>query len=93
MILSKEDARDSIYGDLEGFKTVLNEIIETGRWSIIYDLVIQDEASGKFYESTYSCGATEMQDESPFEYDGDEIEFTEVEPVEVIKIEYRPVKE
>lgn len=72
------------------FEMVQSELVDTSRWSNIHEVVYKDLDSGKFYSSTYSVGATECQDESPYENDGDEIEFTEVVPKEVIKIEYVP---
>ena len=59
---------------------VYNELIDTSRWSNIYSLVFKHE--DKFYSTTYSVGATESQDESPWEYQ-DEVECTEVEAKEV----------
>lgn len=73
------------------FELVQEELIDTSRWSHIYDRVYKDLNTGKFYSTTYSTGATERQDERPYEYDGDEIEFTEVVPVEVKTIEYQAV--
>lgn len=72
------------------FEMVQSELVDTSRWSNIHEVVYKDLDSGKFYSSTYSVGATECQDERPYENDGDEIEFTEVVPKEVIKIEYVP---
>ena len=48
-----------------------------GRWSIYHRIVFQD-SDGLFYTTEYSEGATEQQDESPWEYDGDDIECTQV---------------
>ena len=45
----------------------------------------------KFYTSTYSEGATEMQDEYPYEYDGDEVECKEVIPTPQEVIVYEEV--
>ena len=56
------------------------ELIDTSRWSIHYSIVFAHE--GKFYKTSYSVGATESQDESPWEYQ-DEVECTEVEAKEV----------
>lgn len=72
------------------FEMVQSELVDTSRWSNIHEVVYKDLDSGKFYSSTYSVGATECQYERPYENDGDEIEFTEVVPKEVIKIEYVP---
>ena len=43
---------------------------------------------GKIYEVDYTQGLTELQDEHPFEYEKDEIEVHEVEPVEVVSVKY-----
>jgi len=77
--------------DVEGM-TLVDEpkIIDTSRWSIIYSAIFLHD--GKYYETTYSCGATEMQDESPYEYGPDEIECTEVAPVTKTITVYEKVK-
>ena len=36
-----------------------DNIIDTSRWSIIHEIIFED--GGKFYRTTYSVGATEMQ--------------------------------
>ncbi|MEK4122065.1 hypothetical protein [Lysinibacillus sp. FSL K6-0102] len=59
---------------------VLDEITDTSRWSIHHRIIFKHE--GKFYETYYSEGATEMQDERPWEYE-DEVECDEVELKEV----------
>lgn len=56
---------------------VVNEIRDTSRWSVQYYRVFKFE--GKFYAAPYQIGATEQQDESAYEYEGDEIECPEVE--------------
>lgn len=68
-----------------------NEISERSRWSIHYSVVFKYQ--DKFYLTIYSAGATEHQDESPFEYSEDEIECTEVFPYKVTKTEYLTQKE
>ncbi|MEH7552848.1 hypothetical protein [Bacillus altitudinis] len=60
---------------------VLKEIVETSRWSIHYRIVFAYQ--DKFYETTYKEGATELQEESPWEYD-DQVECFEVELKEVM---------
>lgn len=57
-------------------KTILDEIEGKSRWSIEYRRVFEHE--GKYYETYYRVGATESQDESPYEYDDEEIECKEV---------------
>lgn len=70
-------------------KVVLDEQFETTRWSSHHELVFSYDNT--FYTTTYSQGLTEQQDETPFEYDDNEIECFEVAPVEVVKIEYQHV--
>lgn len=60
------------------FKLVYNDLIDTSRWSNIHEVVFEDLTTGKFWRSTYSVGATECQDERPYEYEGDEIELKQV---------------
>ncbi len=62
--------------ELEGFKKVEDRQTSNSRWSINHTMVV--EKDGHFYRANYSVGATEQQDETPFEYDEDEIEFKEV---------------
>lgn len=82
--------------DWEGFdlkfELIQKELVDTSRWSHIYERVYKDLNTEKFYATNYSSGATECQDERPYEYDGEMIEFVEVVPTEVVKIEYLPVK-
>ena len=74
--------------EFEG-KTILDEIIENTRWSILRRRIFG--FGGKFYETCYSQGATESQDESPYEYDDDEIGCPEVKPVEKTVIVYEKI--
>ena len=69
---------------------ISDQIIENTRWSILHERIFKHD--GKFYQTIYSVGATEIQDESPYEYDGDEIECTEVRPVEKVVTVYEPVQ-
>lgn len=62
------------------YSAIKDDIVDTSRWSIHHKIVFED--NGKFYETYYSEGATECQDESPWEYE-DEIECYEVELKEV----------
>lgn len=76
---------------IDGFHKVHDEIIETTRWSVLHKMVFQAPC-GKHYRSTYSVGATEDQDESPYEYADDEIKCQEVVEVEVVRKEWKAVK-
>jgi len=62
-----------------------DSIVENDHWAILHSMVFKFE--GKFYQSSYRVGATEMQDESPYEYDGDQegmVECFEVVQKEVV---------
>jgi hypothetical protein len=81
------------YDDSDKFEVVQNEIVDSDRWSLVHDCVIKDLETGLFYDASYSVGATEMQDESPFEYaETDEnglVELMEVVPYECSVTKYR----
>jgi len=65
-------------------EVVEDDITDTGRWSVHHELTVR--IKDKFYKTYYSKGATECQDERPFEYDK-EVQFTEVKQVEkVVKV-------
>lgn len=71
-------------------KLIEDDIIDTTRWSIVHEIVFED--NGKFYMTTYSEGATEYQDERPWEYE-DEVKCTEVELKEVKVKKWIPVED
>lgn len=84
MKFKKDDLRDLVDqlvgGGFDGFRLISQKITGHGRWSLHYRIIF--EYNGKFYQSRYSTGATECQDESPYEYEDDEIECEEVVPVQ-----------
>ena len=84
--LTSEEGRNIVYGDTNEYEIVKDEISNNGRWSIYHDIIIKRKSDGKFFSDSYSEGATEMQDESPYEYDTPN--FTEVFPVEKKVIVY-----
>lgn len=63
-------------------------IIDNSRWSIHHKIIFKYE--DKFYEAYYSVGATESQDEGPWDYE-DEVDCTEVKQVEVMTKQWLPV--
>ena len=66
-----------------------NKIVDNTRWSIVHEIVFEHE--GKFYQTCYSRGATEQQEEAPWEYE-DEVECVEVEQVEKVVKVWEPVQ-
>ena len=69
----------------EDGKILSRTIVDTGRWSIHYDLMFRlaDMPEDQAWVVSYSRGATEHQDESPWEYD-EEVEATLVRKVEKV---------
>jgi len=74
----------------DGEDIVSNEITDHGRWSVTHEIVFKKD--GKLYRTYYSVGATESQDEAPWEYD-DEVECTEVVAQEKTITVYVPKEE
>lgn len=76
-------------GEVEGFELVSDEITGNSRWSIHHEMIFKHD--GKIYSADYSKGATEQQDESPWEYET-EVEAKEVKAVEVTITKYVPIE-
>lgn len=77
--------------DFEGAEVAMvieNKVTDTSRWSTYYKCVFK--LDDKFYSTEYSEGSTEIQDEEPYEYDGEYVEVTEVVPKEVKVTRYVP---
>ena len=70
---------------------ISREIIDTNRWSIIYEIVFRfdDQLSDQAWSASYSVGATEMQDESPWEYE-EEVKAILVKRVEKVVEVWEP---
>jgi hypothetical protein len=85
------DLWDLPYGENseEGVTVISDRIRGIGRWSRLHELVVK--IKGKFYSTNYSVAATELQDETPWQYQK-EVTFTEVEPVEKTITVYVPVE-
>lgn len=78
---SRDRGREIIFDDDDKFTVIKRDIVDTSRWSIITDVIVKRLSDGKLFKSCYSQGATESQDERPYEYD-EFAEFTEVFAVE-----------
>jgi hypothetical protein len=79
--LTPEDARNIVWEDSDDFVSISERITGTSRWSILYEKIVQRNSDGKFFKLNYRVGATESQDEKPFEYE------KEVIAKEVVAIE------
>lgn len=86
----KEVLQELAYDEFDDnlFEIIYQNLEDSSRWSLQYEMVFKDKLTDKFYVTNYSCGATESQDESPYEYEDDFVEVIEVEPKEVTVIEY-----
>jgi hypothetical protein len=80
--------RNVLYDDAQGAEVISDTIGDTGRWSVHHTLIFKFE--DKFYRSYYSRGATENQDEHPFEHDN-EVHCVQVAPFERPVIVYEPI--
>jgi hypothetical protein len=84
MKFKKEDLQEMVYEESEKLELVEDKVIENDRWAILHGVIFRDIESGKYYESSYRVGSTEMQEESPYEYADAEEECAEVEQKEVL---------
>ena len=76
-------------------ESIEKEVYDERRWSTVYRQVLAVVSfiqPVRYFETYYTEGATEMQDESPYESAGDTLLLDEVFPVEVVKIEYQRKK-
>ena len=89
LTLTKQEALDILYEENQESEIVVNKITGVSRWSIHHYLVFSMD--GKLWEAFYQVGATEQQDESPWEYEK-EVKCFEVEAYEKTVTDYRRVK-
>lgn len=85
--LKPSDGIDVIYGWHPDFEVVSDIITKHTRWSVEHEVIVRRKVDGLFFRSYYSEGATESQDESPYEY-CDYAEFSQVMSVERVVIAY-----
>ena len=89
MKLTGKKAQTIVYDDHVDWESVRNTEETTGhsRWSIYSTAIFRHCPTNKYYRFNWSTGATEMQDERPFEYDK-EVEVFEVVEKEVTRKEW-----
>lgn len=94
MKVSKDECEDLIDGKAGQhsgpFEIISNEITNHSRWSVGHTVIVKYK-DGKFYRTYYSVGATEYQDEAPWQYEN-EVTFTEMRAVEKTVTIYEPVE-
>jgi len=84
----KEFLQDILFGNPTP-SYVDHKIVRTTDWSIVYSMVFR--YNDNYYQIEYSCGATELQNHTPFEYAPNNIECTHVEQKEVIVKQWVPI--
>jgi len=90
-IFPRDLLRELLYTSSHESLTKISEtLFDHSRWSVTYQLIFQE--GNKFYRTVYSKGATEYQDERPWDYETD-VECVEVQPVEKTVIVYELVPE
>lgn len=83
-----EIMRDIVRENTDEFDVIEETIIDTSRWAIHHEMVFQSRETGKYYRTYFRRGATEMQEEQPFEYENGMIQCEEVVKQAVIKQEW-----
>lgn len=95
MNLTKELCRELIfegslptdeYGD-NAYVVLEDNIVENTRWSILHEVIVHCKPENSFWRGHYSVGATEYQDEQPWEYD--DPQWVQVWPHEVTTTVYK----
>jgi hypothetical protein len=84
--LTRDEALDILNN---GSDIIRDKIVGKGRWTLHHELIFKK--NDKFYRTDYTNGATEYQDEFPWQYE-DTVICQEVKPYEKTIISYRPTK-
>ena len=82
--MKKKFSKEYLTNELDLPWTALEDkIIDCSRWSIHHEIIFED--NGKYWKTWYSVGATEEQEERPWDYE-DEVKCTEVEK-KIVQVE------
>jgi len=81
--LLKETMKDILWN--ENDEIVLDKITEASRWNVHHELIFKYD--GKLWRTLYSIGATEYQNEGPWEYE-EEVECVEVIETQIMSTTY-----
>lgn len=79
-------------GSNESYEIIHQELIDHTRWSVVYEIVFRDAVTLEYFRAYYNEGATEYQDESPWEWES-EVIASLVEPRNVTVTQYFPVEQ
>jgi len=89
MKLTGDEARMVVCDDNADWEEVsgTRHTVDHTRWSVVYEAVFLHRPSGKHYFFVWAVGATESQDQRPYE-DEDEVELTEAVQKEITRVEW-----
>ena len=82
-----QELKNLVEGGETSLEKVECEISSVSKWSINYRMVFKTP-DGEFYSSFYSEGATELQDECAYDYEGKEVDCFKVKKVEKLVTVY-----
>jgi hypothetical protein len=81
MEISKQEAQDLVFeGSGDTYEVLKTQLRDTSRWSTNKTVIFRRKADGVLFGADFSVGATEYQDEQPFQYE-DPVKCYEVEEV------------
>jgi hypothetical protein len=89
--LSSHEAMEAVYEGSEKFKPVSVEVIDEWRWGNVYEAIILEKDTGKYWSTDFR-----VQTGDNYYNDLDEVsetQFVQVEPYEKVIVEYRVVKD
>ena len=91
MKVSKDTLVELAHGGSDpDWEVVHEEPISKSRWSINHTNIIKQLSTNRFFSTHFQRGATEYQEQEPYEYEPEEIELVEFVPVEVTVTKYVP---
>lgn len=73
------------------YQPVSDEIVDEWRWGTVSTLVVNDKSDGTYWSASYQEQVGDNYHNS-FE-DEDTVDFAQVKPVQVVKVEYEAVPE
>ena len=87
--MNYQEFSEILWDDHEDYESVTpTKIKDQSRWSVYKSCVFKQKSTGKFFEADWGEGATEYQEDQCEDW-----YFTEVEPLEVVVINYKKVED
>lgn len=93
MKFKKDDLKDIIGNDHADAEQIKSRMVGQRRWVTEYEHIFLWKPTGQYFVTYYDSGSTENCDTRPYEFEGDEIEVTEVFRTEVTVIKYLSAEE